>query len=86
MVKCVKCGAQLKAEDCFCDICGAKQKKEKKCECGFILEEFFAFCPMCGKSLAKEESRNHKTAKRRKESDNGEKFSAVLESLLGRKK
>lgn len=56
MVKCVKCGAQLKAEDCFCDICGAKQKKEKKCECGFILEEFFAFCPMCGKSLAKETS------------------------------
>ena len=63
MVKCVKCGARLRAEDRFCDICGARQKKEKKCECGFILEEFFAFCPMCGKSLAKQKSADKKNLK-----------------------
>lgn len=61
-MKCIKCGVLLPAGSKFCDKCGTKQVKDKKCSCGKIIEEDFKFCPECGTSFAKETAADKKQA------------------------
>ena len=52
IMKCTKCGQELKKEDRFCPACGSKveaESYENKCnKCGRVLNSEDIFCPNCG--------------------------------------
>lgn len=50
-MKCPKCGKLILRDSSFCDQCGAKIVKDKKCSCGTRCSRAFNFCPKCGKSF-----------------------------------
>lgn len=50
-MKCPKCGELVLRGSSFCDVCGAKIVKDKKCSCGTKCDGQFNFCPKCGKSF-----------------------------------
>ena len=60
-MKCINCGKVLPKDAIFCDRCGAKQIKEKKCKCGRIIENDYKFCPKCGVSFSKKKATNKNT-------------------------
>ncbi|PYS63071.1 MAG: hypothetical protein DMF74_11350, partial [Acidobacteria bacterium] len=47
-VKCVKCGADLKAGTKFCNECGASQAPAKCSNCQHELKPGAKFCDECG--------------------------------------
>jgi len=51
MLKCPKCGCEIKAGETFCGSCGDALSKTKKCECGTENDANKKYCSKCGKEL-----------------------------------
>lgn len=51
ILKCDKCGRELKDDSAFCEFCGKEVDGKKKCECGAVNDEEAEFCTSCGKKL-----------------------------------